>query len=47
LNGDLVANYNPQATIDFQALDLSGTGVTYNFSLPIKITNLNEAFALN
>lgn len=47
LNGDLVANYNKLATVDFQTLDLSGTGVTYNFSLPIKITNLNEAFALN
>jgi hypothetical protein len=47
LNGDLVVNYNKLATINFQTLDLSGVGQTYNFSLPIKITNLNEAFALN
>ena len=47
VNADLTANYNKQATIDLQALDLSGLGQSYNFSLPIKITNLSEPFALN
>lgn len=47
INGNLIANYNKAASVDFQTLNLTSAGQTYNFTLPIKITNLNESFLLN
>lgn len=47
VNADLKSNYNKTGTVSLQLKDLSATGLTYNFSLPVKINNINETFTLN
>ena len=47
VSADLKSGYNNKATVDLQAIDLIGTGQSYNLSLPIVINNLNEIITLN
>jgi len=47
VDSSLKSGYNQAATVNLRAVDLSGVGQTYNFSLPIIINNISSGFTLN